>query len=240
MRFPTLLPCLLNWSTALAIAIGLGGLVLPTGVRADSIVDVTMSDLTFSGNNACGPSGTSLCTQTLNVAFQWDNTTNTFVLGSLSFDTSGAIGTLFGAPAPVLTSSGLVFDSFTSGINFGDSMQFTIGETIDGLAPGVYNLTTNFISTPPGSWAAGLSCSESALGPPFPAGPNTPCGQAYYPPVAGLNTSNGAFASSGVVTVSLVSTPEPKGSALLGMGLLCLLGMALLRKRLASDNRTGF
>lgn len=218
---------------ALVAVLGLIALAAPSKVHADSIVDVTMSNLTFTGNNACGPSGSALCTQTLNATLQWDNTTNTLEPGSFSFNSSGAIGTSFGPfflfPLP---EGEEVYAMADSEANSGDSLQISIGETSNGLIPGIYTLSTNLSSTPAGSLAAGLSCSINASNQPF-FPPNTPCGETDYPRVAGLLTSNGAYASSGVVTVSAVSVAEPSTSALLGAGLFGLIGMVLLRKRLA-------
>src|SRR5260370_24365708 len=77
----------------LAVALGLIGLAAPRVALADNILQVTISNLTFNGSNACGPSGTALCTQTLSESYQWDNTTQTYVSGSFSFSTAGVLGT---------------------------------------------------------------------------------------------------------------------------------------------------
>jgi len=44
--------------------------------RADDIWDVDISGLTFNGASVCGPTGTSVCTETLTTSFVFDYTAN--------------------------------------------------------------------------------------------------------------------------------------------------------------------
>src|ERR1700675_3460358 len=76
------------------VALGLAVLLTPSAIRADSIVQVTITGVVFSGNSVCGSSGSSLCKETASATFRWDNTTNTYVTGTLATFTSGDLGVI--------------------------------------------------------------------------------------------------------------------------------------------------
>ncbi len=208
----------------LAVALGLIGLVAPRVARADNILQVTISNLTFNGSNACGPSGTALCTQTLSESYQWDNTTQTYVSGSFSFSTAGVLGT-FAPPSTVsfpIASGGLGVFWVVSAIQNqnGDKLYVFLGNNASPLVTGTYTLsTTHSILVPPGTFDVNLLCAST----------DTTC-NAAYPGLLGSNTF-GVFSTGGTVTVT--SVPEPPISITLGAGLLCLMGVTLFRRRVA-------
>jgi hypothetical protein len=206
---------------ALAVLLGLIALASPRAALADAIVQVTISGLTFSGSNSCPlPSGKLLCSETLDASFQWDNTTHTYVAGSFSSSTFGALGALTTLnPTPTFAaypSGGLkpgtavvYFNLYNSNISLVDVQ---LGATLTGvLAPGAYSLDSTG-SNAPFTTLTGTSCI-----------------------VAGTNCSStgldGVNAASGSVSVAPV--PEPDTATLLCAGLLCLTGIALGAKRLA-------
>jgi hypothetical protein len=204
----------------LAVALGLIGLVAPTATRANSIVQVTISNLTFNGNSVCGPTGTALCTQTLSESWQWDNTTNTYVSGSFSSSTAGALGTsfsLFGQiPFPFVGSfQGAA--PLLAGIQDSNGDVLTVFLPTPPLVTGTYTPSTiNSFQLLPGTYFAALNCASYS----------TTC-QALFPTSGGL----AVLSTGGTVTVTTVS--EPPTGALLGAGLFGLMGIVLLRKRLA-------
>jgi len=62
----------------------------PEAARADAIVQVTLTNVTADGNYLCGASGTALCTAILNESFDWDNSTQSYVGGTLTASVSGS------------------------------------------------------------------------------------------------------------------------------------------------------
>jgi hypothetical protein len=197
--------------------------------HADTIVQVTISNLTFNGNNTCG-SGTALCTQTLSASFQWDNTTNTYVAGSNSFTTSGGLGTSFSLPASLPKFEGSfqgvewnvvnLAGNATLGVNLGElTGPFT--PPLQPLITGVYTPDNVFGLFPSavGTYEAYVSC-----------GPSSPCISEGFGPAATFNTG-------GTVSVTAVATPE-SGTAslmLIGIGLV----LVAMRKRIARCVPTG-
>jgi hypothetical protein len=187
-------------------------------VHADEIVQVTISDLTFNGNNVCG-SGTALCTQTFSASFQWDNTTTSLVAGSFSFSTTGALGTSFTNFLSVLP-----VETSPSGVGMEvDNSEFdAIGIGIGGspLVVGIYPQSTSAPATA-GTFVAALSCG----------GPATVCPPDFQ------NTTNPFLipATAGTVTVtSAVPEPGTAGLTLIGIGLVLVT-----RKRIAWGLRQG-
>lgn len=70
------------------VAVCFCGLLSATQVRADSVVVVNMSALTYVGTGG---------TEKVSISFNWDVTTNTIVPGTVSTSSSGVIGESFDA-----------------------------------------------------------------------------------------------------------------------------------------------
>lgn len=196
-----------------AVAMVSIGLAMPRIASADDVVTVSISDVSFNGNSVCGPSGTALCTQTVSASYQWDNTTNTYVAGSLEYTESGALGSSFSTlVAPfVRASTAVEFDLFGGG---GDTF-FILAEGASGLSTGIYPVVIDVFGGPPGDYSGDLECSVA------------PCSTDFSP--IGPYGEGGAFASGGTVTVS--PAPEPSTVLLIGASLLAMA--AVRRKRLA-------
>jgi hypothetical protein len=72
--------------TALAFASAIA--VVPASA---SEVNVDLSNITITGANVCGASGTATCSVVINMTFNWDTTTDTF--SSFSMSSSDDFGT---------------------------------------------------------------------------------------------------------------------------------------------------
>ena len=214
---------------ARAAALGLMALAAPKTVLADAIVQVSVSGLTLDGLNACGPSN-SLCTQTLNESFQWDNTTGSYVAGTFSFSTHGALGSSFSTQFPPTPLSNFTLTAFIGAVTQIEDPALDNIEVFINTPP-----TATFDQFPPGNYTIFSSPGPSA--PPF-----TIVGALHCEPPAfsacvsefgsvASPTGPGLLASSGMATVSAV--PEPSNALLMGAGCLCLMGMRLFRKRMA-------
>lgn len=185
------------------------------GAHADDIVQVTISNLTFNGNNACPPpSGTASCTQTLSESYQWDNTTNTSVSGSFSLSTAGGLGTSFSLySGPRL--AGAPFSVFAGVVNPAtDIMRVFLGDnTLSPLGTGTYTLipTTSLYPGTPGTFAADIICGSATCEADFPT-----------------TSTVFVFATAGTVTVSTVPEPSSLALMLAGIGLVLVM-----RKRIA-------
>jgi hypothetical protein len=184
------------------------------GAHADDIVQVTISNLTFNGNNVCGSSGTASCTQTLSESYQWDNTTNTSVSGSFSLSTAGGLGTSFSLySGPRL--AGAPFSVFAGVVNPAtDIMRVFLGDnTLSPLGTGTYTLipTTSFYPGTPGTFAADIFCGSATCEADFPT-----------------TSTVFVFATAGTVTVSTVPEPRTPSLILIGIGLVLVM-----RKRIA-------
>jgi hypothetical protein len=197
--------------------------------HADDIVQVTISNLTFNGNDTCGLSGTALCTQTLSASFQWDNSTNTYVAGSDSFTAVGNLGTDFSLPAndPTFGPSfqGVFWDvvnlagNTTLGVNLGElTGPFT--PPLQPLVTGVYTPDNVFGLFPSavGTYEGYVSC-----------GPTGTCIPEGFGPATTFNTGG----TVSVATVATVATPEPGTSSLTLIGLGSLGLIVVMRKRTA-------
>ena len=194
-------------------------LAAPSTVRADSIVAVTISNLTFNTfQSCCG-------TQTLDAVFLWDNTSNSYVAGSLLFSSFGPLGSSF-------TFTPLQNFGFFNGPSFSlntassnpvaASIFFAmISASPNLLSTGTYSLTTNLLSSQPGTVFTNLGCANLAC---------TSTTGFFGTQSNGVFLFKGAFPSGGSVYV--FALPEPSSAALLGAGLLCLMmGLPLLRRR---------
>lgn len=189
---------------ALVMALGSIALVAPGAVRADSVVQVTFTDLTFIGAVACGPSANVECMETVTGSFLWDNTMGAAVansehvtsngpLDAFSF-TSATIGPLPPPPPDIECSA------WTNAA--GDVINLCLYLAALSVAPGNYALVsaadTAFQSS------ADLACQASS----------TICQSDFL---------GFALATSGTVTASSETVPEPAVPALLVIGILGLV-----------------
>jgi len=86
-------------------------LVTATSASAQTVVHVSMSNLTFVGASVCG-GGSTACIETVNISFDWNATTNSIVSGSMPLPAvSGAIvgPYSFANDGPVLGGQGFLW-----------------------------------------------------------------------------------------------------------------------------------
>jgi hypothetical protein len=206
----------------LAAALTCISLAAPGQLRADDIVQVTITNLSFVGNPVCGPTGNAACTETLNGSFLWDNTTNRYVSNSVNMTSVGPLGS-FGASDATFEFDGqygtgadpgkLGLDvAFVSPLNQPTpdfiSVFFplvTIGTPE--LPAGMYSLSPTSIPSP-GGFSSFLACFSAECASDFP-----------------LAAPSGNLPATG--SISVVPTPEPPTLFMVGSGLLFLLGMSL-------------
>lgn len=108
------------------IAIIFTAIVIPNA-HADTIVEITISNLTFNGLSVCGPSGTATCTESLSGTLTEDETTG--VVTSKTTVTSGDLGTFTFSTTIEPALPPVTFLDYAS--PFGDQMD----DGIDGQPP---------------------------------------------------------------------------------------------------------
>jgi hypothetical protein len=200
-----------------AIAMVSIGLAAPRIASADDLVTVSISNVSFSGNSVCGPSGTALCTETISASYEWDNTTDSYVTGSFASTESGALGSSFTLAFPPQERAAWAVEFDVDG--GGSTIFFDLVNT-SGLTTGTYAAVGDAFFVPPGNYSGDLECGS------------TPCSTDF--PVVGPYGDGGAFASGGTVTVSpAVAGVAPEPSTILLMGTSLLAVAAVRRKRLA-------
>jgi hypothetical protein len=212
----------------LAAALTFMSLAAPRQLRADDIVQVTISNLSFVGNPVCGPMGNATCTETLNGSFLWDNTANAYVANSVNMTSVGPLGS-FGASDDYFQPTGQLGlaaypgkvglnVTFISAVNQPPPDFITVYFSLvtigtPELPAGTYSLSPT--PTPsPGGFSPYLTCFSTA------------CASDY--PIA---APGGNLPSAG--SISVVPTPEPPTPFMAGSGLVFLLGMSLGLRRLA-------
>jgi hypothetical protein len=205
-------------------------LLLPGMARADDVVNVTISNLTFTGNPVCElvlppplPIIFNLvCTETFNGSFLWDNSTNALV-GSPQLTGEGPLGGAFpliGSDTFAFVVSGMGFViiesewqtcAFTElGVCVGDELFLDLGESSGGeLLPGNFQFS-NGTALDPGRFEASVLCVTSTCLVDF-----------QNPPAKGPTFSTGQVS---VASVPVPSVPEASTGILLGTGLLGLVG----------------
>lgn len=126
--------------------------------RADDIVTVTVPTVTFIGASLCGPANNSPCMESLNGAFEWDNTTDSVVPGTAQIVTTGPLGTfsfLQSFFVPLGPSGELVGSMWAN--SAGDELTADLFALPTGLTPGTYPIIGPFA---PGDAGVGLGCNE--------------------------------------------------------------------------------
>ena len=182
--------------------------IVTPSASGDDIVDVTISNLSFTGAHA-------LVSETVSEAYQWDNSTASIVSGTFTFSTSGMLPTsdFVAQSTPQLT--GNQVESTLEDFSTLDKIFIAVGAPAGVLAPGAY-ATTNIVGPVPAMfYLADFTCQF-----PVPLCPNS------YPSTIPPTGNHGAFASTGAVTVTAVTAvPEPatSGLMLLGLGFLVVM-----------------
>jgi hypothetical protein len=138
----------------LLVAAAVVRLFLPASAHA-SEMQIDFSNVTFSGLNACGPSGTSACpNEVFNVSFVW-NTTTTGIVGPIAESSTGLLGSF------------TLVETFIQLGDFGLTWQNSSGDQVllfavyGPFAPSNNNLDVPGSYSLSGGWAD-LSCSSSA------------------------------------------------------------------------------
>ena|SRR5690349_293936 len=110
-------------------------LAAPSRLRADSIVAVVISNLTFTG--CCSPSAT----QTFNAVFLVDNTTNSYVAGSFFYSTFGGLG------SSLNFTQGPVFQNGGGSFSLTNDYDPSSNDPSGGILFSMSGTSTNFLST---------------------------------------------------------------------------------------------
>ena len=131
-----------------ALAILLAAIVVPS--RADSIVAIDMSNISFTGNHVCG----GICKDTFNATWDWDATTKSVVPGSVNVSNSGPLGNL---SLTYVTSYSFQFNS-TSLPDY-DAITWYFGSNFP--ASGTYDLSEAYLYCGGGVCAADFGSGYS-------------------------------------------------------------------------------
>ena len=188
---------------SLLLLLGLFG-IAAVPARADSYVNVALSDITVTGNNSCSPAP---CSETFTISFEWDTSTESVVSSTISVNASGVLPNNFEYEQSCFSCSQPVFIFARIGV----------GDALDWYSS-MYSFPSigTFSATSP-AFAVGFACASDALC--VDASPDTSGCCSLW------NTTSGTITVS---EVGPVTTPEPSSLLLLGAG---LVGVAGMRKR---------
>ena len=102
--------------------------------RADTIVSIDLSNITYKGNNTCH--GT--CQDVFNATWQWDETTNSIVAGSMTVSNTGVLGTM-----AFFASTGFSFQFNSTTPSTYEAVSWYFGNSFP--APGTYALSDLYL-----------------------------------------------------------------------------------------------
>jgi len=103
--------------------------------RADTIVAIDLSNVTFTGNNSCG----TACKDVFNATWDWDATTQSIVSGTLNVNNSGVLGSM---SLYAVTSYSFQFNSTTLLPDY-DSITWYFGGSFP--ATGTYTVSQEYM-----------------------------------------------------------------------------------------------
>jgi hypothetical protein len=205
----------LGTAALIAVSLSCGA---PNTARADAIVLVTVTNNTVIGKKSlCGVSGTELCTETLNESFEWDNSTGSYVGGSLLASVTGNFST-------VVTST---TNPGTLGCGIGNAVYVNAMDFFEPLLPSGSSDCSPPLVIAPGSYDPNNTlflCGGGIIGPCY-----TDFGSIINDASSGTITATAVCFSPSGGPISC-AVPEPATLGLFGVG-VAFLGLARHRRR---------